>query len=96
MAGSFSLLPQLVLTGATVWLLTEVAEHKVRQEIEGRQSPALLDWLRQSALIQSVESSNRIEGVTVPRERLHGLVLEDREPRDRPEQEIRGYRRALE
>lgn len=47
------------------------------------------------ALIQSAESSNRIEGVTVSRERLAPLVLGKTEPKDRSESEIVGYRRAL-
>jgi Fic family protein len=51
--------------------------------------------LREMAMVQSVESSNRIEGVTVQPERLRPLVLGDARPRDRPEEEIQGYRNAL-
>lgn len=47
------------------------------------------------ALVQSVESSNRIEGVTVAPERLRPLVIGNARPQDRPEEEIRGYRQAL-
>jgi Fic family protein len=45
--------------------------------------------------VQSVESSNRIEGIAVARDRLEPLVLGHARPRDRSEEEIRGYRRAL-
>jgi len=48
---------------STVWLLTDVAEAKGRQDLYTKQSPQLLKALRATALIQSVESSNRIEGV---------------------------------
>jgi Fic family protein len=47
------------------------------------------------ALVQSVESSNRIEGVTVAADRLRPLVLGHARPKDRSEQEIAGYRSAL-
>jgi Fic family protein len=46
--------------------------------------------------LESVESSNRIEGITVAPERLRPLVIGNAQPRDRSEEEIRGYRRALE
>lgn len=47
------------------------------------------------ALIESAESSNRIEGVTVKRNRLRPLVIGNTRPRDRSEEEIVGYRMAL-
>jgi hypothetical protein len=50
---------------STVWLLTDIAEAKGRQDLYTKQSPQLLQALRATALVQSVESSNRIEGVTV-------------------------------
>lgn len=79
----------------TVWLMTDIAEAKGR----GRAlRPALksLKSLRETALIQSVESSNRIEGVTVAPDRLRPLVTGRARPRDRSEAELRGYRRALQ
>ena len=48
------------------------------------------------ALVQSVESSNRIEGVTVSPDRLLPVVLGRAKPRDRSEEELAGYRRALD
>jgi len=86
----------LSLPTGTVWLLTDIAEAKGRQNFYLQKFPEVSPSLRQTALIQSVESSNRIEGVTVAPERLRPLVLEDARPRDRSEEEIQGYRRALE
>jgi Fic family protein len=86
----------LSLPLGTVWLLTDVAEALGRQGLYTKQAPQLLKALRETALIQSVESSNRIEGVTVAPDRLIPLVLEHAKPRDRSEEEIRGYRRALD
>jgi Fic family protein len=78
-----------------VWLLTDIAESKGRQELYTRQSPQILRALREQALIQSAESSNRIEGVTVDPHRLRPLVVGDARPADRPEEEVQNYRRAL-
>lgn len=80
---------------STTWLLNDLAEAKGKQELYTRQSPQLLNALREMALVQSVESSNRIEGVTVAPDRLRPLVLGDARPKDRSEQEIAGYREAL-
>ncbi len=80
---------------STAWLLNDIAEYKGKQELFSHQSPQVLKALRDSATIQSVESSNRIEGVTVGGDRLHALVLGGATPRDRSEQEVQGYRRAL-
>lgn len=79
----------------TVWLMEDIAEAKGRWQLYAKQAPQILNALREMALVQSVESSNRIEGVTVARDRLRPLVLGDAKPRDRSEQEILGYRQAL-
>jgi hypothetical protein len=88
-------LPDFSLPYSSVRLLTNIAEAKGRQTLTARWTEKLTS-LRQTALVQSVESSNRIEGVTVAPDRLRPLVLEDARPRDRSEEEIQGYRRALE
>ena len=80
---------------STVWLLETLAESKGRQQLFEKQSPQILKTLREMALIESTESSNRIEGVTVEKDRLRPLVLGKSRPRDRSEQEIVGYRLAL-
>jgi len=79
----------------TVWLLESLAESRGKQALYEARSPQILKALREMALIESTESSNRIEGVTVDRERLRPLVLGRSRPRDRSEEEIVGYRRAL-
>ncbi|MBI4538040.1 MAG: Fic family protein [Gemmatimonadetes bacterium] len=89
-------LAKLSLPAGTVWLLTDIAEAKGKQELYAKQAPQVLKALRETALVQSVESSNRIEGVTVPAARLRPLVVGRARPRDRSEGEIQGYRRALE
>ena len=88
-------LERLALPQGTAWLLTDIAEAKGRQELYARQAPQLLRALRETALVQSVESSNRIEGITVAPARLRPLVVGNAKPQDRPEEEIHGYRQAL-
>ena len=72
-----------------------LGEFRGRQNLYTEQFPEVLDTLRQVALIQSTESSNRIEGITVLPERLARLVNKQTRPRDRSEQEVAGYRDVL-
>ncbi len=86
--------------GATIplgvsWQLGMVMEAKGRQDLFEKQSPEVLRTLREMAIVESTESSNRIEGVTVEPGRLRPLVLGRARPRDRSEEEIVGYRKAL-
>jgi Fic family protein len=89
-------LRDLAVPMGTNWLLNDLAEAKGKQELYTHQSPQVLKALRDMALVQSVESSNRIEGVTVAPDRLRPLVLGQARPKDRSEQDIAGYRRALQ
>jgi Fic family protein len=75
--------------------LRRLGEFRGRQVLYSEQSPEVLETLRRVAMIQSVESSNRIEGITVLPERLSELVAQKTTPRDRPEQEVAGYREVL-
>ncbi|MBI5280158.1 MAG: Fic family protein [Candidatus Solibacter usitatus] len=80
----------------TSWLLGACMEARGKQDLWLKQKPELLAALRDQAMIQSAESSNRIEGVTVLASRLRPLVLGGAKPRDRSEEELAGYRRALD
>jgi Fic family protein len=72
-----------------------LGEYRGRQELYRRQSPEVLETLKRVAIVQSVESSNRIEGVTVAADRLEPLVLKKTTPQNRSESEVAGYRDAL-
>lgn len=89
-------LEALALSGGSIWLLTDIAEFKGRARLYTRQAPQLLKTLRESALIESAESSNRIEGVTVDPARLVPLVIKGARQRDRSEEEVQAYRKALD
>jgi Fic family protein len=71
-------------------------EARGKQDLWIKQKPEVLRVLREQAIIQSAESSNRIEGVTVSPERLRPIIIGKAKPRDRSEEELAGYRRALD
>jgi Fic family protein len=75
--------------------LRALGEYRGKQELFYRQAPEVLKGLRQVAVIESSESSNRLEGITVSANRLKALVIKHTKPRDRSEQEVAGYRDAL-
>ncbi len=81
---------------STSWLLADCMEFRGKQDLWSRQRSEVLEALRQQAMIQSVESSNRIEGVTVSPDRLAPLAIGRARPKDRSEEELSGYRRALD
>lgn len=81
---------------AAVWMMNSISEYKGKEELYAKQSPQVLNVLVEMAMIESVESSNRIEGVTVDRERLKPLIIGHSKPRDRSEEELTGYRKALD
>lgn len=85
----------LAVQPVTAWLLGECMQARGRQEMWLRQRPEELEALREQAIIQSAESSNRIEGVTIAAGRLRPVVLGKARPLDRPEEELAGYRTAL-
>ena len=76
-------------------LLQKLGECKGRQDLFQHQTPQVLETLKQTAIIESTESSNRIEGITVPAKRFRELMARPTKPKDRSEAEILGYREIL-
>jgi len=72
-----------------------LGELRGRQMLYAEQAPEVLETLRRVAMVQSAESSNRIEGITVAPDRIDGLILKKTKPRDCSEQEVAGYRDVL-
>ena len=75
--------------------LRAIGEYKGRQEVYVRQSPEALELMRKLATIESIESSNRLEGIVAGRQRIEGMALRSTRPKGKSEQEIAGYRDAL-
>ena len=78
------------------WMLQSIAEKRGHQELYTRQSPERLRKLREYAMIESAVASNRIEGVNVDAQRVGTVVFGNGIMRDRDEEEVRGYRKALD
>lgn len=76
-------------------LVDRIGEYKGKQQLFEQQSPQLLESLRQVAIVQSTESSNRIEGIVVPSQKLQELMADKIAPANRSEGEVAGYRDVL-
>ena len=76
-------------------LIAAIYKEAGKQEMYLKQRPEELEKLVEIAKIQSTEASNAIEGIITTNTRIKQLVLERTAPRNRDEQEIAGYRDAL-
>jgi len=83
------------ISHAFVMAMRSLGEFRGRQALYTDQFPEVLATLRRVAMVQSTESSNRIEGISVMPGRIDDLVLKKSKPRDRSEQEVAGYRDVL-
>lgn len=83
------------ITQSLLQTIRLIGEYRGKQDLYRNQSPQVLETLREAAMIQSTESSNRIEGVTAPLERIKSIVARKTRPRNRSEREIVGYRDVL-
>jgi Fic family protein len=89
-------LDTLAFPASTTWLVGDLGVALGKQELYTRQSPQRLKVLREHALVESAVSSNRIEGVEVDQKRVATLIFGSPAVRDRDEEEVRGYRAALD
>ena len=76
-------------------LVAAIYKEAGKQEMRLKQSPVKLDKLIEIAKVQSTQASNAIEGIATTSTRIRQLVEEKTAPRNRNEQEIAGYRDAL-
>lgn len=88
-------LDNLKITPRMLRSVRAIAEAKGQEALYHKQVPQALESLRQVALIQSTESSNRIEGIYAEHARIVALVQEKSAPQNRDESEIAGYRKVL-
>ncbi len=79
----------------TLELIAGIYREVGKQEMFLKQRPMELEKLIDIAKIQSTEASNAIEGIVTTNTRIKQLVNEKTTPRNRDEQEIAGYRDAL-
>jgi Fic family protein len=84
------------LNHAIIAAVGTIREYRGKEALYRQQAPQVLETLKQIAVIQSVESSNRIENVVAPAKRIRELVQQKTQPRNRSEREIMGYRDVLD
>ena len=90
----FSAKPETI-PASTAWYIADLAEARGRQKLFTRQLPQRLRALREHALIESTVSSNRIEGIEIDQKRVGTIIFGKPLLRDRDEEEVCGYREAL-
>lgn len=90
-----SALDRQALSQALLQSVRLIGEYRGKEALSKQQSPQVLQALRESSVIQSTESSNRIEGVVAPPQRIRDIVAKRTQPANRSEQEIAGYREVL-
>lgn len=76
-------------------LIAAIYKEAGKQELCLKQKPEEMEKLVEIAKVQSTEASNAIEGIVTTSTRMRQLVKEKTAPRNRNEQEIAGYRDAL-
>ncbi len=88
-------LKKILFTSKDLSTLKKLGEYKGKQDLYSKQSPESLKILTRVAIVESTESSNRLEGIIAEHSRVKALALMDTTPQNRTEQEIAGYRDAL-
>ena len=91
----YSELSKSLLTPQIVSLLTTIHEYKGEQNLFIESNADKLSDLVEIAKIQSVDASNKIEGIYTSDERLKKIVMDKTMPKTRNEKEIAGYRDIL-
>ncbi|MGI6317046.1 MAG: Fic family protein [Christensenellales bacterium] len=76
-------------------LIAAIYKEAGKQELYLKQRPEELEKLVDIAKVQSTEASNAIEGIRTTTARIKQLVAEKTAPKNRSEEEIAGYRDAL-
>lgn len=76
-------------------LIAAIYKYVGKQELYLKQRPEELEKLVEIAKVQSTEASNAIEGIVTKNTRIKQLVEQKTAPKNRDEQEIAGYRDAL-
>lgn len=84
-----------LLTPEIVSLLTKIHEYKGEQDLFMQTQKDELEYLLESARVQSIDASNRIEGIYTTDERFKLIALNKTTPKTRNEYELAGYREAL-
>lgn len=86
---------KILLTPEIVTMLTAIHEFKGEQKLLIETQNNTINRLEEIAKTQSIEASNKIEGIFTSDVRFKKLVANKMNPKSRNEQEIAGYRDSL-
>jgi Fic family protein len=92
----YSFLVQTSLPANLLGITNAISELKVLEASREKTFPDIFTGLQRLARIQSVKNSNEIEGIIISDERLNEIVNQSSAPLNHNEQEIAGYRDALD
>lgn len=92
---NYSLIKEQKWDSELLGLVAAIYKEAGKQDLYLKHRPDELEKLVEIAKVQSTESSNAIEGIVTTSTRIKQLVEEKTTPRNRDEQEIAGYRDAL-
>lgn len=93
---NYDFIKELPLNLEIMNLVSILHEYKGKQELFLKSKPQILSKLVEAAKIQSVDKSNKIEGIKTTDKRLNEIVKKKSKPKNRNEQEIAGYREVLD
>lgn len=91
----YSFLRQGLLPANFVNLAASISSLKTMANVRGKEYSQLFRELERIAKVQSVKSSNAIEGIVTSDERIAAIVNQNSAPLNHDEAEIAGYRDAL-
>lgn len=91
----YSFLNKGQISGSLINILTTIYSMKSIDELRKNNFPNIYTELQKIAIVQSVKSSNAIENIITTDERINAIVNQHSEPLNHDEQEIAGYRDAL-
>lgn len=91
----YSKITNISVDSEIINLLTQIYEFKGKQELLVAKKQDSLEKLVEIAKIQSVETSNKIEGIVTTDTRIKQLLQNKTTPKNRDEKEIMGYRDVL-
>ena len=92
---NYSLISKKTWDSEILGYIAAIYKEAGKQEMCLKQRPEELEKLVEIAKIQSTEASNAIEGIVTTNTRIKQLVKEKIAPKNRAEEEIAGYRDAL-
>jgi Fic family protein len=91
----YSFLRTGTLPASLINVLTSIYSLREQNEYRKQRFPDIFTQLQRLAIVQSVKSSNAIEGIVTSDERIQAIVNQNSAPLNHSEAEILGYRNVL-